>query len=257
MGTVFFIASKLVGLALLFETWLVLGLVLTVVALFRNRPRRARLWGTLSLLAFLAIGVLPFGALLLRPLEAEFPPREAPPEFYGVVVLGGFEDIRTTETWGQPQVNDAGDRLIATAALALQNPDARIVMTGGNGRLLDGLDGQETMPVATHILTALGVNETRITWESRSRNTTENASLTFDMVAPAPDQNWVFVTSAFHMGRALASFERAGWPTVIPFPVDYRTYGFELGWSLARNIELFNLAAKEHVGRIVYRLTGR
>ena len=61
------------------------------------------------------------------------------------------------------------------------------------------------------------------------------------------------------MARALASFEAAGWREIIPHPVDYRTGRFSdgTGWNLSGNLEILNIAIKEWVGRLAYRLTGR
>lgn len=61
------------------------------------------------------------------------------------------------------------------------------------------------------------------------------------------------------MGRALASFDAAGWSQIIPHPVDYRTGSFidGIGWNLAGNLEILNIAIKEWIGRLAYRVTGR
>lgn len=63
------------------------------------------------------ISILPLGELLLRPLEAQFPPLAAPERVDGIVVLGGVEDPRATELWGQLQINQAAERLTVAAAL--------------------------------------------------------------------------------------------------------------------------------------------
>jgi uncharacterized SAM-binding protein YcdF (DUF218 family) len=106
---------------------------------------------------------------------------------------------------------------------------------------------------------SLGIDPDRITWEDQSRNTAENAALSFEAAAPASDETWVLVTSAFHMGRALASFEAAGWGTIAPHPVDYRTGDFSegIGWNLSSNLEVLNIGIKEWVGRLAYRVSGR
>lgn len=58
------------------------------------------------------------------------------------------------------------------------------------------------------------------------------------------------------MGRALASFEATGWGAIIPHPVDYRTGSFSdgIGWNLAGNLEVLNIAIKEWVGRLASRV---
>jgi uncharacterized SAM-binding protein YcdF (DUF218 family) len=69
----------------------------------------------------------------------------------------------------------------------------------------------------------------------------------------------VLLTSAFHMPRAIRSFEAAGWAGVTPWPVDYRTTGFSdrIGWDLTRNLRVLNIAIREQVGQLAYRLSGR
>ena len=42
------------------------------------------------------------------------------------------------------------------------------------------------------------------------------------LLNPQPDQDWILVTSAFHMPRAVGVFCQANWP-VIPYPVDHRS----------------------------------
>lgn len=170
------------------------------------------------------------------------------------MVLGGVEDTRATSTWGQPQVNEAAERLTAATALAIQHPKARLVFSGGNGRLPASLLGATPIPgVAVDLFTSLGINPDQVIWERNSRNTEENARFSLEAAAPAPGETWVLVTSAFHMGRSLASFKAAGWPPLIPYPVDYRTEDFSagIGWSFAQNI-----AIKEWVGRLAYKLGG-
>ena len=253
MDTAFLILSKLVRLGLMVETWLALGLATGVWAAARGRARLARLLCSAMLIALVSVAALPLGDLLLRPLEAEYPPRAAPDQIHGIVVLGGVEEPHTSSAWGTPQVNDAAERLTSAAALARAYPEARVVFSGGTS------GGPDAPSVAVDLLVSLGVQPARITWERQSRNTSENARRSFEVVRPAPGQTWLLVTSAFHMGRALASFEAAGWPAMTPHPVDYRTgaFAFGIGWNLADNAKKLNLATKEWLGRLVYGVTGR
>lgn len=260
MDTAFFILSKLIGLALQVETWLVIGMAVSLVAGRFARPRLARWSGRAMLAALLAVGIFPIGEVVLRPLEVEFPARAAPEQIDGIVVLGGVEDQRATAVWGEPQLNEAAERLTAAAALAIAHPEARLVFSGGSGRLRNTVLGQPEIPsVAVDFFVSLGIDPDRITWEDQSRNTADNAQFSYAVAAPAAGETWVLVTSAFHMVRALASFEAAGWDDIIPHPVDYRTGSFSdgIGWNLSGNLEVLNLAIKEWVGRLGYRLTGR
>jgi len=260
MDTAFFILSKIVGLALQVETWLAVGMALSLVGGMLARPRLVRRSGGVTLAVLLLVGVFPVGEVFLRPMEAKFPPRGIPAQIDGIVVLGGVEDQRATAAWGQPQLNKAAERLTAAAALAIGHHDARLLFSGGSGLLRSALAEHPTIPsVAEDFFVSLGIDPDRITWEDQSRNTAENARFSYDVADPAPDENWVLVTSAFHMGRALASFEAAGWDKITPYPVDYRTGRFRagIGWSLAGNLEVLNIAIKEWIGRLAYRLAGR
>ena len=67
----------------------------------------------------------------------------------------------------------------------------------------------------------LGIAVDRIHYEDQSRNTAENAVLTKRVVKPSDGGQWIVITSAFHMPRAIGTFRKAGWQA-IPYPVDYR-----------------------------------
>ena len=179
-------------------------------------------------MALLAIGIFPIGDILLRPLEAEFPPWAAPEQIDGIVVLGNVEDQRATAVCGEPQLNEAAERLTAAAALDIAHPEARLVFSGGSGRLRNAILGQPDIPsVSVDFFVSLGIDPARITWEVQSRNTAENARFSCEVAACAFGESWVLVTRAFHMGRALNSFQAAGWDDTIPYPVDYRTGQFQ------------------------------
>lgn len=260
MDTLFFIFSKLVGLSLQVETWIAVALAFAAVASLLSRKRLSASLSVATFLAVTLISTFPIGEALLAPLEAEYATRNIPEQVDGIVVLGGAESPRKTLRWNQPQLNDASERLIAAASLAITHPEARIVYAGGSGRLLDNVAGRAPLPpIAIDVLSSLGIDPERIIWEDQSRNTAENAQLSFGLVQPVPDETWVLVTSAFHMGRAIASFEAAGWHNVVPYPVDHRTGSFTggIGWDFSSNLEDLNTAIKEWVGRLAYRLTGR
>ncbi len=125
----------------------------------------------------------PAGRLLLYPLESRFPPwdpgQRAPD---GIIVLGGSIDADVSLARDTPVVRRSPDRIIAAAALARQYPNARVVFTGGNPRLVS--DAGEA-DYAAALFASLGVDKSRLIMERQSRSTHENAEFTKALVAPS------------------------------------------------------------------------
>lgn len=115
--------------------------------------------------------------------------------------------------------------------------------------------------IAQVFYSRLGLPDSRLTIERRSRNTIENALFTKELVRPKPGEHWILVTSAFHMPRAVAVFQKAGF-SIVPYPVDYHAHGdasdvTDFRFSVTDNLSNVDIAAKEWVGLMVYRLTGK
>jgi uncharacterized SAM-binding protein YcdF (DUF218 family) len=198
------------------------------------------------------------GALMVTPLEERFPRPALPDRIDGIVVLGGGFEGAINLVRGGYEMNSGGDRFVETAVLARRFPEARVVVSGGIGALV--LNGETDAATALRLLTALGVSRDRITLESRSRDTYENAVFTKQLVTAKPGAVWLLVTSAYHMPRAKALFDKAGFP-VLPWPVDYRTSGRE-GFSLFADnpvdaLQTTTVAIREWIGLFAYWLTGR
>ncbi|OOY03012.1 YdcF family protein [Thioclava sp. F28-4] len=260
MDTLVFIASKLAAFLLRAETWETLLLAGALIALLRGRIRAARGLLISALVALLALGIFPLGDLLIAPLERTYPANPRISHVDGIIILGGAEDGVGTARHHQVQLNAAAERVTAGLALAHRFPDARILLSAGSGALRhlarESMPGAEVMAAAFR---ETGFPQARLLLESRSRNTTENARFSYNLAQPTPGETWLLVTSAFHMRRAMASFERAGWEAVVPYPVDYRADGFleDTGWDLAGHLDTLDLAIKEWVGIWAYAASGR
>ncbi|MGB3900854.1 MAG: YdcF family protein [Mesorhizobium sp.] len=254
----FFILSKVFGFFIqpLNFSILLLSIALLAVMVRRRRLAVAGMGIAFFLLAMAAWTSL--GALMLTPLEERYPKPPFPAEVAGIVVLGGGFEGAINLARGGYELNSSGDRFVETAILARRYPQARIVVSGGTGALL--LEGEDDASTAQRLLTALGVAPERLVLEHRSRNTYENAVFTHDMVSPKPGETWLLVTSAFHMPRAKALFDKVGFAT-LPWPVDYRTTGRE-GISLfsdnaADSVQKTTLAIREWIGLVAYWLSGK
>jgi uncharacterized SAM-binding protein YcdF (DUF218 family) len=223
---------------------------------------RRKLLRTGAALAFLVLALCAWtslGALLLNPLEERFERPSPPPAAVdGIVVLGGGLEGAINLARGGYELNGGGDRFVEAAILARRYPEAKVAVSGGVGSLM--LEGEGDATTAQRLLTALGVAPERLILEGKSRNTYENAVFTKALVMPKPGETWLLVTSAFHMPRAKALFDKAGFATV-PWPVDYRTSGRE-GISLFADnptdaLSNATTAVREWIGLVAYWLTGR
>jgi uncharacterized SAM-binding protein YcdF (DUF218 family) len=255
----FFTLSKLLGFfALPSNTLISIGLI--GLLLLCTRYMRLASWLIVTSLVLIAIaGLSPLGNALILPLEQRFPPWDAShgaPD--GIVLLGGMITPDVSSARGTVALNEAAERITATAELARRYPDARIVMTGGSGALIFD-EGVEAI-FAVRQLEALGVAHERITAEEQSRNTIENAVFSRLVANPKPGERWLLVTSAYHMPRAMGVFRAAGFP-VEAYPVDWRTRGptdlVRLFSSLSDGLQRTDTAAHEWVGLFAYWITGK
>ncbi|WP_315920220.1 YdcF family protein [Mesorhizobium sp. SP-1A] len=254
----FFYLSKIFWL---FAQPLNLSIILLGAGLIASFFGLRRLFRWSTALAFLVLALSAWtslGQLMISPLEDRFPRQPLPEKVDGVVVLGGGLEGAINKVRGGYEMNSAGDRFVETAVLARRYPGARIVVSGGIGSIV--LDGEGDATTAPRLLAALGVAPERLTLETESRNTYENAMFTKRLVSPKPGETWLLVTSAFHMPRSKALFDKAGFATV-PWPVDYRTTGQE-GVSLVADnpsdsLQTTSLAIREWIGLLAYWLTGK
>jgi uncharacterized SAM-binding protein YcdF (DUF218 family) len=235
---------------------------LLALALFwlRSRPRRAQRLLASALAVLLLIGWLPLPHALLHRLESAYP--ETPPDadvrgYVGAIVLGGgTESGYIAQAHSQPLVTNSAERLTAAVALLQRNPDLRLVYTGGEGELL-GV-GPSEAERARGFFESLVATGARVRYEGVSRNTFENATLTAQLDGIDIRQRWLLITSAWHMPRAMGTFQKLGW-NVTAYPVDYRTAPTTpwTEYSLRDGVAHWQLALHELAGLVAYRLVGR
>jgi uncharacterized SAM-binding protein YcdF (DUF218 family) len=254
-----FIAAKFLAFLTQPLAWVAVLMSLAVLVV-RIRPGWAQILGGSAILMLALLGWEPLPDGLLRHLEGRYPPIAAQADltsYAGVVVLGG--GLEPAYAWSAPDqsaLGDAAERVTEVLPLLKRQPQLRVLFTGGEGELFaNDLTESER---ARRFFSAQGVPDESLILESASRTTFENA--VFSKMLPGVDANqrWLLVTSAWHMPRAMAAFQRADW-NVSAYPVDFRA-GQSTPWtqySMDGGVKKWRIALHEMIGMWVYRLTGR
>src|SRR6185437_2326645 len=183
------VASRVAGIVSTPSDFLLLLLLVGVVLQWTRRYQgwgKAIISGTVVLLLLLLL--LPLGDWLIAPLESRFKRPPLPSHVDGIVVLGGGENVDGYAVHGLESYIPAEGQLKAAAELARRYPDAKLIFSGGNQPLTGAHISEAT--VARAVLEQLAVPASRLTLESRSRDTWENLINSKKLAHPKPGETW-------------------------------------------------------------------
>jgi uncharacterized SAM-binding protein YcdF (DUF218 family) len=176
------------------------------------------------------------------------------PQAAAVVVLSGMLQHVQGSNGLVPEWGEAADRLFAGIELMQANKAARLVLTRGllpwQGAIRP--EGE----ILREIAIEAGVPAERIVLTPPAMNTAEEAVVVRGLLASDAGPV-ILVTSAFHMSRARALFERQGLG-VIEYPVDFRVDAAGEGPKDhapdARALQRSDLAIREWLGQAYHAL---
>lgn len=236
------------GLALL------LFIAVTLSNIFGGRGKSAV--AGLSGILILWVAAMPITtSFVMGSLENDFAyiPADQQQKADAIVVLGGFTINPDTANLGI-EINDGIDRLFHGKRLFVAGKAPYMILAGGAPR---GHTAESKL--MRQLLMELGVPAEAILTEGESRNTYQNArNLIPDLQKHGIDRV-LLVTSAFHMRRAQAVFEKFN-VNVIPAATDYQVGEPDpsiLDWLPdAEALMDTTRGIKEYLGWIVYSLRG-
>lgn len=177
---------------------------------------------------------------------------------YGIVLTGATLPDREPDD--RVYFARGADRVTHTVQLLRLGIIEKILISGGTGRIME-----QERPEAEKFKDAMvlmGVPEENIVLENRSRNTGESAKevqkLLYDLNADGGD--CLLITSAFHMRRSLACFEKTGLEPD-PFSTDFYSSerNFYIDTLLIPKLDamvLWHKLSKEWIGMVAYKLAG-
>jgi uncharacterized SAM-binding protein YcdF (DUF218 family) len=248
---VFWLTSQPVTLG-----FLLIGL--SIVLMIFHVRRLAIAVGLLSLALIFVSFYTTSGALIVQELEDRFPRPAAPADVACIVVLGGGIATKVDSVRGGYNFDDAADRYIETVRLAGVYPNAKVIMSGGDGSLTGGY--VKEADIIARMFNDFHIDPARVEYDAESRDTYENAINTKAILQRLNLGHCLLVTSGFHMPRAVAIFRNLGMD-VTPWVADYRTNGrqglaLSAGHPLA-NADLLTIGMKEWIGIVAYYFAGR
>ena len=245
----FFFLSKALYYFILPYSWIIICLTIGLLIRRSSRWKRRFLFAASACSYIFSVPYFSNWALG----KWELPPDALDRPYDTAVVLSGMLVANEQET-ELLQFNEASERLIEGVRLYKNGEVNVLLITGGAADT-----GYPSFNEGEHLkklAIELGVPERDIILEAQARNTHENAFYTAQLVDE--DQSLILITSAFHMRRSIACFEKQGLD-VRPYPVDHKVLGSFQYQDLLPNVEAFlkwNILIKELVGMMMYRMVG-
>ncbi len=251
------------SLTSLIRDWVIdpLGLLflLSLFLLVCLARRRFSLWLLVGAVMWLSAMAFVSAPRVVNPMllhyEDQFTEQPACLKPLPIVVLGGGVDSRATST-EQLQYLDPPTfvRLNAGRVLAQRYPNVPVLLAGGALRTVS------ESAVMAHYLREMGVAPARLYEENESRSTHENAINIRQLIDGREfAEEIILVTSALHMKRAKAVFEKQGLE-VCAVAVDRHGIrnvpGYAL-WPQTSALLKFDLLLHEIIATIAYKVSGR
>lgn len=216
-----------------------------LVSLLFRKFRTAKLFVLAGFVFLILFTSRPFGNFLLAPLEDKYPPLriEASGDSKFIVVLAGSlnfkPELPITSQMTAPMVI----RLMEGIRIHKALPHTRLILSGG------GRHEVSEAEMMRRLAEVFGVDRERMILETKSLTTYEEAQCLKPIVR---GEKFILVTSARHMPRSMALFQKLGMKPV-PAPTnhlvrEHQDFPFENWIPHANNMVLCSEAVYEYMG---------
>jgi uncharacterized SAM-binding protein YcdF (DUF218 family) len=183
--------------------------------------------------------------------------KDLQPHEVGIVLTGSTVPFLTPDD--RVYFSRGADRVTHTVELYKLGLINKILISGGSGRLV-GEDEPEANKFQ-RAMVMMGVPTQDIWIENETRNTHESAlavRVMMDTLMIKPEE-CLLITSAFHMRRSLACYEKVGLH-IEPFTTDFythpRRYTFDVFIPSIDGLTKWQKLIREWVGMIAYKAAG-
>ncbi len=253
-----FYLSKILWLALNPFNIFILFTIITIILYLISFRKISIAIFLINSLYLIIISFLPIGSYLIHKIEKEYHLSSSiPDKLDGILILGGATNPIFYKEFNQISVNDSAERLIESVSIIKRFKNSKIIFSGGSG-VINRPDLAHSQ-VAKLFYKKVGIEESRIIFEDNSRNTNENILFSKKIAKPKKNENWLLITSASHMKRAMLIGSKNNWK-FIPYAVDFKTmkkFRFVPNLYLLSNINSFQQGSHEWLGLISYYLMNR
>ncbi|MEP0710325.1 YdcF family protein [Algoriphagus sp.] len=237
----------------------IISLLIVIGALYVKKKWGTRcLWIGIFLLWFFSNQFIANQAM--QAWEPDFKPFNDIEDHEIGIVLTGVTNLSKT-AFDRTFFNKGADRITHALQLYQEGKIKKILITGGQG--LNPVNPQSEAEVLQRFLLMTGVPQSDIMIEDQSKNTRENAMFTKVFLEEKGidiNQEFILITSAFHMQRSKGCFDKVGLQTVT-FPTDY--YSTDTKFDIPTlffpdpySIFMWHKLAKEWIGILVYKMVG-
>ncbi len=246
-----FVLKKIIT-SLLMPQGLIIVLLLAV-AIFMKKRLRIFTVVLAALIYVLSIG--PTAELFIRPLENAYEPASLGEvkTCDAYVVLGAGANENTPDMHGKGTLGAHSLPRIITAYRLYMVAQKPIILATGRE-----FDRKTEAEIARKLLLSFGVPENRIITETESVDTYESAWNVKEIADKYQLKKIALITSAFHMKRSYMLFNKH-FRQIVPYPTDYQIsrsgHGVLSFLPKASNLYLIDMAVKEYLGIIFYKLT--
>jgi len=229
-----FLLKKLISATLMPLSISLIILFIGLLFLYDKNIKKAKIFITTGFISVILIAYQPFANLLLEPLETNYSKLTVIPKNVNhVLLLGGDVESRGWEA-------------------------LRLYHKIENAKLItSGYEGKYNIPEAirtSHILQELGIPKEDIIIHSKPKDTKEEAIEIKKLLGKQP---FILVTSAYHMTRAMALFQKEGL-NPIAAPTDSKVHNTKYtSIPKGHNIQKTEIALHEYIGIIWATIKGQ
>ena len=176
------------------------------------------------------------------------------------IVLTGVTNLSKT-AYDRTFFNKGADRITHALQMYRMGKIKKILITGGQG--LNPVNPQSEAELLQRFLLMTGVPSQDVMIEDLAQNTAQNAQFTkayLEEKGIDTNQEFLLITSAFHMYRAKGCFDKVGLKTKT-FPTDYYSHDTKYDvpsflYPSPSSMENWHKLFKEWIGILVYKLVG-